>query len=120
MQELPRSDYDSYEEQVESGGYVADPQVLCIKKGICPLWMIFTLKLISLGTIIPSALTLFRESLSRFSLQPSHPMALKDLNSILNESYSTSAMITSAVEWMERNEFYDAFADSATEDWLRY
>lgn len=33
MQELLRSDYDLYEEQVEYGGNVADPQVVCIKKG---------------------------------------------------------------------------------------
>lgn len=37
MQELLRSDYDFYEEQAQTSGYVTDPQVICITKGTCLL-----------------------------------------------------------------------------------
>ncbi|KAK6811996.1 hypothetical protein RU639_012303 [Aspergillus parasiticus] len=102
MQELLRGDYDNYAEEVESGGPTIDPVVITLRK----------------DTVIPSSLILFRDEFSRFSLQPSSPLSLSVFNNMLDEFYSTSATFTDAVEWMEKHEFHNAFADSATEDWM--
>ncbi|KAF7621564.1 hypothetical protein AFLA_011860 [Aspergillus flavus NRRL3357] len=102
MQELLRTDYDHYAEAAEVGGPTTDPLVITIRK----------------DTVIPPSLILFRDETSRFSLQPSSPLLLSVFNNMLDEFYSTSATFTDAVEWMEKHDFHDAFADSATEDWM--
>ncbi|KAA8645050.1 uncharacterized protein ATNIH1004_009261 [Aspergillus tanneri] len=104
MQELLRTDYDRYDEEVEGGYSPADPQVVSIKK----------------GTEIPESLVLFREDSSRFSLQPSRPLLLDDFNNILDEFYSTSAILTNAADWMETHEYHNAFADNAEEVWIQH
>ncbi|THC92151.1 hypothetical protein EYZ11_008366 [Aspergillus tanneri] len=63
---------------------------------------------------------LFREDSSRFSLQPSRPLLLDDFNNILDEFYSTSAILTNAADWMETHEYHNAFADNAEEVWIQH
>ncbi|KAE8353376.1 hypothetical protein BDV28DRAFT_133216 [Aspergillus coremiiformis] len=102
MQEILRRDYDNQVEEAEASGSTIDSLVITIRK----------------DTVIPPSLILFRNESSRFSLQPSSPLSLSAFNNILDEFYSTSATFTDAMEWMEKHEFHDAFADSANEEWM--
>jgi hypothetical protein len=78
MQQMLRFDFDRYQEEIGDGKSLLDPTVICVPRG-----MIFSMfdfgkqKLISLGTPIPPALVLWREGVSRFSLQPSSPMEIE-------------------------------------------
>ncbi|MCJ1268034.1 hypothetical protein MMC22_007920 [Lobaria immixta] len=101
MQELTRMHHDYYLDAIEDGKTPANPQYLCLPK----------------GTSIPSSLILFREHRAYFSLQPSHPMSLNDLNNALTEFYFRFGIITSAGEWLAKHAYSEAFDDSK-EDWM--
>lgn len=102
MQEIIRTHFDQYLEDLESGKFVQSPLVLSISKGVP----------------IPSTLTLFREHLSLFSLQPSRPMMLTELNAILDHFYSKHAKTITAEQWLGDNAFADAVADDADIQWM--
>ncbi|KAL2220760.1 hypothetical protein M432DRAFT_603817 [Thermoascus aurantiacus ATCC 26904] len=102
MQELTRLSYDNYLDSVRDGHPSGDPHYLSIPK----------------GTPIPSELVLFRERNAQFSLQPSHPMLLSDLNRRLTEFYSKFGTLTAAGEWLQKNTYQEAF-DETREDWMR-
>jgi len=101
MQELTRMHHDYYLDAVESGAPTSDPHYLCLPK----------------GASIPNSLILFRERNSHFSLQPSHPMPLSDLNNILTEFYLRFGTVTGAGEWLDKHDYNQAFEDSK-EDWM--
>ncbi|KAA6412902.1 MAG: hypothetical protein FRX48_03895 [Lasallia pustulata] len=66
----------------------------------------------------PSALTLFRDRSYRFSLQPSRPTNINDLNNLLSDFYHQNATFTNAEEWMDRNEYHNSIADDAVGKWM--
>lgn len=101
MQELTRMSHDYYLETMEDGKPSANPHYLCLPN----------------GTSIPSSLILFRERRAFFSLQPSHPMSLNDLNKALTEFYFRFGITTSAGEWLAKHAYSEAFDDSK-EDWM--
>ncbi|KAI5861474.1 hypothetical protein GGS23DRAFT_576950 [Durotheca rogersii] len=70
------------------------------------------------GTFIPSHLTLINESSSRFSLQPSRGMPLRDLNQALDEFYDTRAMRYTVDRWVEKYPVHSAVTDDADDRWM--
>lgn len=101
MQELMRTFFDQYTENSEDKNTPEKPVVICIRRGVS----------------VPNSLVLLREYLSRFSLQPSQPVSLGDLNKLLDEFYSKHATITALEEWLDQNEYHEA-ADDASADWV--
>lgn len=79
MQQMLRFDFERYQEDIGDGKSLMDPTVICIPRGmnIYRLGVKCYWKLMALGTRIPPALVLWREGLSRFSLQPSHPLEIE-------------------------------------------
>ncbi|SLM35480.1 hypothetical protein LPUS_04778 [Lasallia pustulata] len=102
MQEWVRTAYDDYIDGLEDGQSVPDTTILRVRK----------------GTPIPSALTLFRDRSYRFSLQPSRPTNVNDLNNLLSDFYHQNATFTNAEEWMDRNEYHNSIADDAVGKWM--
>ncbi|KAK2792143.1 hypothetical protein FQN52_003911 [Onygenales sp. PD_12] len=105
MQELMRMFFDYYLDNLADSQPSAYPHLLCITK----------------GTLIPNTLVLLRERniRSRFSLQPSFPMSLNDLNSALTEFYSKCGTITPAEKWFEEHEYHKSY-DDEKEEWMHH
>lgn len=101
MQEITRRSYDNYLDAVDNGQPTAQPHYLEIPK----------------ETPIPKSLTLFRERASRFSLQPSYPMSLAELNEALTEFYMKAGHITTSDEWLDKNPYHEALFDNS-EEWM--
>lgn len=94
-------------------------------------------QLINPGTPIPPALVMWREGVSRFSLQPSEPTEVEseyygeytamlrwiniftELNELLSEFYENSATIVGAEEWIEKHPYRESFPDQNEEDWMK-
>ncbi|EEQ31306.1 conserved hypothetical protein [Microsporum canis CBS 113480] len=72
-------------------------------------------------TSIPNTLVLLRERniRSRFSLLPSSPMPLNDLNNILTEFYLKCGTTTPADKWLEEHQYCKAF-DDTKDDWIHH
>ncbi|CAI7616503.1 unnamed protein product [Penicillium manginii] len=102
MQQILQFDFSHYQEGVDDGKPMLDPTVICIQK----------------GTIIPPALVLWREGLSRFSLQPSKPIEVETLNNVLTEFYEKSATVVGAEEWIQKHPYRESFADQNEQGWM--
>ncbi|KND87317.1 hypothetical protein TOPH_08074 [Tolypocladium ophioglossoides CBS 100239] len=102
MQELVRRYYDEVLDREDEGEQVEWPFIYTIPK----------------GTPIPSHLILINEYISRFSLQPSRGMSLKDLNRSLDEFYGKYACKETADDWLETHPFQAALADDADAVWM--
>ncbi|KAJ5177397.1 uncharacterized protein N7500_000096 [Penicillium coprophilum] len=102
MQQMLRFDFERYLEEIGDGKSVLDPTVFCVPR----------------GTPIPSALVLWREGVSRFSLQPSSPMEIEKLNDVLSEFYEKSATVVGAEEWIEKHPYRESFADQNENEWM--
>ncbi|KAJ5776434.1 uncharacterized protein N7511_001445 [Penicillium nucicola] len=103
MQQMLRFDLEHYQEGIDDGKCPLDPSVVCIER----------------GTPIPSALVLWREGLSRFSLQPSDPIAVKQLNDVLSEFYEKHATVLGAEEWIEKYPYRESFPDQNEDVWMK-
>lgn len=76
MQQINRASSDHFRETLDEKGF-AKCVMLRIPKGIYDCLVVgATYSTSTIGTVIPSSLTLFHEYNVRFSLQPSNPMAL--------------------------------------------
>lgn len=80
---------------------------------------------------------MWREGVSRFSLQPSEPIEVEseyqgqytatlqvincftELNELLSEFYEKSATIVGAQEWIEKHPYRESFPDQDEEGWMR-
>ncbi|KAJ5528554.1 hypothetical protein N7527_001947 [Penicillium freii] len=102
MQQMLRFDFDRYQEEIGDGKALLDPTVICVPR----------------GTPIPSALVLWREGLSRFSLQPSSPMEIEKLNGVLSEFYEKSATVVGAQEWIEKHPYRESSPDDNEKGWM--
>ncbi|CAI7663656.1 unnamed protein product [Penicillium palitans] len=102
MQQMLRFDFDRYQEEIGDGKALTDPTVICIPR----------------GTPIPSALVLWREGMSRFSLQPSSPMEIEKLNDALSEFYEKSATVVGAQEWIEKHPYRESSPDDNEKGWM--
>lgn len=102
MQQMLRFDFDRYQEEISDGKALLDPTVICVPR----------------GTPIPSALVLWREGMSRFSLQPSSPMEIEKLNDALSEFYENSATVVSAQEWIEKHPYRESSPDENEKGWM--
>ncbi|KAG0153001.1 hypothetical protein Pdw03_7680 [Penicillium digitatum] len=102
MQQMLRFDFERYQEEIGDGKCPMDPTVICIPR----------------GTPIPSALVLWREGVSRFSLQPSSPMEIEKLNDVLSEFYEKSAKVIGAEEWIENHPYRESVADENEKGWM--
>ncbi|KAJ9488770.1 hypothetical protein VN97_g4526 [Penicillium thymicola] len=102
MQQMLRFDFDRYQEEISDGKALLDPTVICVPR----------------GTPIPSALVLWREGMSRFSLQPSSPMEIEKLNDVLSEFYEKSATIVGAQEWIETHPYRESSPDDNEKGWM--
>ncbi|KAJ5457230.1 hypothetical protein N7530_012504 [Penicillium desertorum] len=120
MQQMLRFDFERYQEEVADGKCLMDPTVICVPRGM--MFSMFNIsekqKLMSLGTPIPPALVLWREGMSRFSLQPSSPMEIEKLNDVLSEFYEKSATVVGAEEWIEKHPYRESFADENEKGWM--
>lgn len=78
LQQMLKFDFDHYQEETNDGKCPLDPSVICVQKGKNAYSLDNLNKwLIHLGTPIPSALVMWREGISRFSLQPAEPTELE-------------------------------------------
>ncbi|OQD62337.1 hypothetical protein PENPOL_c012G10229 [Penicillium polonicum] len=102
MQQMLRFDFDRYQEEIGDGKALLDPTVICVPR----------------GTPIPSALVLWREGMSRFSLQPSSPMEIEKLNDVLSEFYEKSATVVGAQEWIEKHPYRESSPDDNEKGWM--
>ncbi|MCJ1340505.1 hypothetical protein MMC09_005801 [Bachmanniomyces sp. S44760] len=102
MQEIIRAAFDQYVDDVEDGKCPESPLVLWIPK----------------GTLLPRDLILLHEHTSQFSLQPSRPMTISDLNNLLDNFYSKHAEVKTARQWLKENPFESAVADDAMVKWM--
>ncbi|KAJ5951709.1 uncharacterized protein N7479_010122 [Penicillium vulpinum] len=102
MQQMLRFDFARYQEEIDDGKCLLDPTVICVPR----------------GTPIPPALVLWREGMSRFSLQPSNPMEIENLNDVLSEFYEKSATVIGAEEWIEEHPYRESFADENDKVWM--
>lgn len=94
--------------------------------------------LIEIGTSIPSELVMWRDGVSRFSLQPSAPTEVEskfhliidkhigyvidcfaELNELLSSFYENSATIMSAQEWIEKHPYKESLPDQNEEAWMK-
>ncbi|KAJ5316805.1 hypothetical protein PENANT_c016G01096 [Penicillium antarcticum] len=103
MQQMLRFDLERYQEDVNDGKCVLDPSVISIER----------------GTPIPAALVLWREGISRFSLQPSEPIAVEKLNDVLSEFYEKHATVLGAEEWIEKYPYRESFPDQNEDGWMK-
>ncbi|KAK2798252.1 hypothetical protein FQN51_007818 [Onygenales sp. PD_10] len=97
MQELTRMFFDYYLDNLADSQPSVDPHLLCITKVLLHEWNIC----------------------SWFSLQPSFPMSLNDLNSALTEFYSKCGTITPAEKWFEEHEYHKSY-DDEKEEWMHH
>ncbi|KAL5314365.1 hypothetical protein ACEPPN_018791 [Leptodophora sp. 'Broadleaf-Isolate-01'] len=102
MQEIIRTQIDNYFDEEELGKEVETPFVYTIQK----------------GTPLPSSLVLFRKDLSTFSLQPSRPMSVEDLNTLLDEYFGKYAEKNTAEQWLDEHDFNSAVGDDAVTLWM--
>ncbi|RSM03314.1 hypothetical protein CEP52_007460 [Fusarium oligoseptatum] len=102
MQELVRGYFDEVLDREEEGSQVEKPFIFTIPK----------------GTPIPSHLILINEYISRFSLQPSRGMLLKELNRSLDEFYAEYAKKETAENWLNKHPFQDAVSDDEDSVWI--
>ncbi|KXX74391.1 hypothetical protein MMYC01_209936 [Madurella mycetomatis] len=70
------------------------------------------------GTPVPSHLILINEFISRFSLQPSRAMPLRDLNRSLDEFYGEYARNERAEDWLDAHDFQDAIPEDQDAVWM--
>lgn len=71
-------DFDHYREETMDGKRALEPSVVCVQRGRKEDTLVhLQQRLMNLGTPIPSALALWREGISRFSLQPSKPIEIE-------------------------------------------
>ncbi|EGD99989.1 hypothetical protein TESG_07317 [Trichophyton tonsurans CBS 112818] len=106
MQQQTRMSYDYFlEDMADRQPPDAFPHFLCIPK----------------GTVIPKSLMLLRGRNIRceFSLMPSSPMKLKELNDTLMEFYLKHGTATPADEWLGSHGYAESF-DESTDDYMRY
>ncbi|KAJ5876236.1 uncharacterized protein N7529_001820 [Penicillium soppii] len=102
LQQMLKFDFDHYQEETNDGKCPMDPSVICVER----------------GTSIPSELVMWREGISRFSLQPSKPTEIEKLNDLLSEFYEKSATIVGAEEWIEKHPYHESFPDQNEEGWM--
>ncbi|PNY27842.1 Uncharacterized protein TCAP_02241 [Tolypocladium capitatum] len=102
MQELVRGYFDDVLDREDEGKQVESPFICTISK----------------GTPIPSELILINDYISRFSLQPSRGMPLKDLNRSLDEFYNKYAHRETAENWLNTHPFQQAVSDDADAVWM--
>ncbi|KAJ5684031.1 uncharacterized protein N7477_000376 [Penicillium maclennaniae] len=102
LQQMLRFDFKSYQEEVSDGKVSLDPTVICIPR----------------GTTIPAGLVLWREGVSRFSLQPSEPMEVGKLNEVLSEFYEASATSVPTEEWIEKHPYKESSPDQNEKEWM--
>lgn len=122
LQQMLRFDFDHYQEETSDGKCPMDPSVICVEK----------------GTSIPSELVMWREGVSRFSLQPLGPTEVEsefhiaaykhigyvvdyfaELNELLSSFYENSATIMSAQEWIEKHPYKESVPDQNEEVWMK-
>ncbi|KAJ5952362.1 uncharacterized protein N7479_010775 [Penicillium vulpinum] len=113
MHEITDNSITYYVDCLSSGqAPAAEPHFLCIPK----------------GTVIPECLTLFHEKMWRFSLQPTHPMSLEDLNKALAQFYYRFGRIyplkVEPGKWMTMSPWglaiWDATCDDEDEEkWMK-
>ncbi|KAG6009336.1 hypothetical protein E4U21_002644 [Claviceps maximensis] len=70
------------------------------------------------GTLIPSHLILIREWMTKFSLQPSQGMPLRDLNRALDDFFDKSATKEDAISWINRHPWEFKISDSDDSVWM--
>ncbi|KAI2611996.1 hypothetical protein GGR54DRAFT_616801 [Hypoxylon sp. NC1633] len=102
MQELVRRYFDENLDREEEGKQVESPYIYTISK----------------GTPIPSHLILINEYISRFTLQPSRRISLKDLNRSLNEFYDKNAHKETVEDWLDVHPYHEAGSDDADPVWM--
>ncbi|KAL1859001.1 hypothetical protein VTK73DRAFT_7713 [Phialemonium thermophilum] len=102
MQEYCRRYLDAVLDRQEAGENVEMPEIYTIPR----------------GTRVPSHLILINEFLSRFSLQPSHGMSIRELNQHLQEFLEKHATKDSAGDWLKKHPFQSAIADEADALWM--
>ncbi|KAJ5612037.1 hypothetical protein N7510_005231 [Penicillium lagena] len=102
MQQILQFDFSNYQEDVDDGKPMLNPTVICIQR----------------GTPIPPVLVLWREGISRFSLQPSKPIEIENLNNLLTEFYERSATAVDAEEWVQTHPYWESFADQNEKGWM--
>ncbi|RSM15798.1 hypothetical protein CDV31_004740 [Fusarium ambrosium] len=102
MQELVRGYFDEVLDREDEGSQVEKPFIFTIPK----------------GTPIPSHLILINEYISRFSLQPSRGMLLKELNRSLDEFWAEYAKKETAENWLNAHPFQDAVSDDEDSVWI--
>ncbi|OAA63638.1 hypothetical protein SPI_03801 [Niveomyces insectorum RCEF 264] len=103
MQELTRRYFDDFLDLQEAGNTVEVPQIYTIPK----------------STPIPSHIILTNDFLARFTLQPSHGMALQDLNRVLDEFFDKHAVKEDAESWIERHPYPSSTPDDADDVWMK-
>ncbi|CAG7950233.1 unnamed protein product [Penicillium olsonii] len=103
LQQMLKFDFAHYQEETSDGKCPLDPSVICVQK----------------GTPIPSALVMWREGISRFSLQPSEPTEIDKLNELLSNFYESSATVFGAQEWIEKHPYKESLPDQNEADWMK-
>ncbi|CZT13674.1 uncharacterized protein RAG0_17179 [Rhynchosporium agropyri] len=102
MQEIIRTEVDYYFDNEEISEEVETPFVYCIQK----------------GTPLPGSIVLYREGLSRFSLQASRAISVESLNTLLDEYFEKYAEKFTAQQWLDENDFNSAVGDDAVTVWM--
>ncbi|KAK7416311.1 hypothetical protein QQX98_005255 [Neonectria punicea] len=102
MQEVVRGNLDEALDREDEGKQVETPLIYTISK----------------GTPIPSHFILINEYISKFSLQPSRGMSLKDLNQALDDFYGKYAHKETAEDWLSAHPYQEAASDDADTTWM--
>jgi len=102
FQEFTRRYFDENIDREDEGQDVEIPYIFTIAK----------------GTPIPTDLILINDYISKFSLQPSRGMPLKELNDLLDEFYGKYARKETAESWIDNHPFQRAAADDAIDTWM--
>ncbi|KAL7917210.1 hypothetical protein ACQKWADRAFT_307339 [Trichoderma austrokoningii] len=102
MQELVRGYLDEHIDREEEGETSETPYIYTIAK----------------GTQLPADLILINDYISKFSLQPSRGMSIKELNGLLDEFYTKSAHKETADHWIDAHPYQDAMEDDADATWM--
>ncbi|KAI0199751.1 hypothetical protein F4808DRAFT_461406 [Astrocystis sublimbata] len=102
MQTRARGQYEDTLDQQENGEEVDTPYIFSVPK----------------GTPVPSHLTLYNESQSRFSLQPAWAIPLEALNAQLDEFYSKNAEKEKVDVWLDKHPSNLALDDFLDAKWM--
>ncbi|KAH7389378.1 hypothetical protein DE146DRAFT_663917 [Phaeosphaeria sp. MPI-PUGE-AT-0046c] len=102
MQEIVRMMGDYYDDDQEQGISVQRPFIFTIPK----------------GTTLPPRLTLRREGLYQFSIQPFEPTSSEDLDDNLKCFYAKHAIKQNLDEWLTSHEYADAIAPENEDIWM--